>query len=427
VGAVPAKSQIRSVAVTVALLVLALREPGQAASSGRPWWREAAELPEDALDVMVWPLKKGVIWAEDVNLPDRVLDTLYFDEQRTAGWFPNFSFGGEIQSALGIRLFHRNLLGGGERIDFATLAATNDLEERRVSLSFNDPSISGSRWWTAAEIDYVADNDEDFFVRQTADGRLHIGADTGPHDDTTYALDRVRSRFELGLQALPGLRIGAALRPLYGNVETGGGAEIPIPRAVDGFGGPVVLLGGESLVEYDGRDSSLRPHSGWYTRAAGGAWTGVEGETTNGRDYRYARYTVDLRRHQPTFRSDRSIVLRAVLDRVETLDGAVPFWELPTLDEDHALRGFPRNRFRERGSLLFNAEYRYPIWDTWDGFVFADEGQVFHRYSDVSIGGFEWSAGGGVLVFTETSFVLRLQYAVSEEENLFRFDLSQAF
>ncbi|MGH7859956.1 MAG: BamA/TamA family outer membrane protein [Candidatus Binatia bacterium] len=394
----------------------------------RSWWREALELPENAVDVFAWPVKRGLIWAERVNLPERVLDTLYFNDERTAGWFPNASFGGEIQSALGVRVFHDDLWGGGEEIGLSTLLAIGDLEESRINFRFYAPTLGGRAAYLLTDVLYSEDNDEDLFVRIAPDGAPRLGPRTRESDDTTYELDLVRTRFEGGVRPIGPVKLGFSFEPLFGDVEEGGGAELPIPATVDGFGGPAVLLGGVSLVEWDARDSTVRPRAGWYARAEAGSWTGARGRTTDGRDYRYLRHRIDLRRYQPTFRHDRVVVIRVWLDRVETYDGgAVPFWDLPVLDEDHALRGFDRNRFRDKGALLFNVEYRYPIWDTWDGFVFLDEGQVFRHYSDARLEGFEWSAGGGVLFLTEKSFLLRVQYATSEEDRSFRVVLEQAF
>ncbi|MGH7821124.1 MAG: hypothetical protein ACREQ9_15270 [Candidatus Binatia bacterium] len=176
------------------------------------------------------------------------------------------------------------------------------------------------------------------------------------------------------------------------------------------------------------RDTVVQSRRGWYARAEGGFWEGVEGRTTLGDEYRYARYRGEIRRHQPTFHRDRSILLRAMLDRVEPIDGgAIPFWDLPLLDQDGGLRAFSRNRFRDRGALLVNVEYAYPIWDTWDAFLFLDEGQVFRDYADVRLRRFEWSAGAGVRLYSRRGLLLRLQYAIGDEEQNLRFGFEQEF
>ncbi|MGH7898836.1 MAG: BamA/TamA family outer membrane protein, partial [Candidatus Binatia bacterium] len=248
------------------------------------------------------------------------------------------------------------------------------------------------------------------------------------HDDTTYELDVVRGRVQAEVHPGSGLMIGAAFRPLVGDVEVGRGAEPPIPETIDGFGGPIVIMGGGPVVEWDGRDDKVRPRWGPYLRAEGGLWKSTEGEAADGGDFEYARYTVEIEQHLPTFRPNRTIAIQAMLDRVEPRGGgAVPFWDLPALDEDHLLRGFKRNRFRDEGAVLFNVEYRWPIWDLWDGYLFLDEGQVFGDWADVDLERFEWSAGAGVRFYSSKSFLLRVQLAFSEEETKFRFGLSQEF
>ena len=92
------------------------------------------------------------------------------------------------------------------------------------------------------------------------------------------------------------------------------------------------------------------------------------------------------------------------------------------------MRGYRRGSFRGEGSLLFSAEYRYPVWDTWNAFLFWDEGQVFDRYGDLDPGGFEHSYGAGISVRTERAFLFGLRIARSdEEEALAGFSLEKEF
>jgi hypothetical protein len=44
----------------------------------RPFWREVLALPADALVVLAWPVKRLVLWMEDVNLPRRIEDAATF-------------------------------------------------------------------------------------------------------------------------------------------------------------------------------------------------------------------------------------------------------------------------------------------------------------------------------------------------------------
>jgi hypothetical protein len=406
--------------------------PAEERRSGRPWWRTALAAPDLALEGLAWPIKESVIWAERERLPERIRRALYFNEEETAGWRPSFELGGEIGPAAGVQLFHTDLWGGGEEIRLTTLFGFDafsgpGLEEQQVGLLFLVPA-DRRPFRFRSEIFAGEDRDEDFYVREAADGRLLVGHEAGEHDDTTYELDVARARIQLDWLPVEDVAIGVAFRPLAGDVEIGDGGEPPIPERVDGFGGTTVLLGGGPVVVWDRRDDPARPRSGSRVRVEGGYWTGVEGRTTAGREYEYGRYAVELEQHLPTFRHDRTIALQATLDRVETRSGrAAPFWELPLADEDHLLRAYTRNRFRDAGAIVVNAEYRYPIRDAWDAFLFVDEGQVFGDYDDLDWDRFEWSAGSGVRFYSKRGLLFRVLVAFGEEQANFRFGLAQEF
>jgi hypothetical protein len=432
-SAVPRRSAIRAIALLAVLLALAdaaaATEPSDRARPERPWWREALELPEDGASLFFEPIRLATISAERVNLPERIRDLFYFNDAETAGWFPKVSVGGEIQSAYGADVFHDDLLGGHEEAHVSGLVSTRDpSDEGEWRAKLLVPSVRGSRFDVLGEFLYQDFDDREFFLSELPGGRLRIGQQTTQADQKTADVDLLRGRFDASGHPRPGLRIGFAFEPLYGGVREGKGSEPPIPRDVDGFGGPAVLAGGGPYLEADSRPAALRARRGWFARLDGGAWQSVKGETTRGDDYRYARYRLELRRYQPTFQRDRAIVVRLVLERVEPFSGGrAPFWSLPTLDKDHGLRGFERNRFVDRGAALLNTEYRYPFWDTWDAYLFFDEGQVFDRYSNLAIGEFAWSAGAGLRFYSSASFLARVQLAVSEEDEVVQIGLAEEF
>jgi hypothetical protein len=44
----------------------------------RPLWQMALAFPNDALQLLSWPLKHALIWAERVDLPDRIADFVLY-------------------------------------------------------------------------------------------------------------------------------------------------------------------------------------------------------------------------------------------------------------------------------------------------------------------------------------------------------------
>jgi outer membrane protein assembly factor BamA len=139
----------------------------------------------------------------------------------------------------------------------------------------------------------------------------------------------------------------------------------------------------------------------------------------NGDGFRYGRYVAELRQHLPVgiFPQSRRLVLRGRLEQVRPLFGgtSVPFYQLPGLGGQSTLRGFGHRRFQERGSLVVNAEYRYPIWSNLDAVVFADAGQVFPDLQTVALDQFHWSYGGGIHLLNQRGLSFRFEVAGSVE------------
>ena len=118
-------------------------------------------------------------------------------------------------------------------------------------------------------------------------------------------------------------------------------------------------------------------------------------------------------------------MIRAYL-QTDSLDGkSIPFYELNLLDLNNGLVGFDRGRWQDKGALLYNLEWRYPVWKDVEGTIFLDLGQVFGDYKDLQPKLFQYSAGGGFRFVTSRSFAFRVQLAASNDGllALFRGDL----
>jgi hemolysin activation/secretion protein len=139
----------------------------------------------------------------------------------------------------------------------------------------------------------------------------------------------------------------------------------------------------------------------------------------NAARFRYGRYVLELRQYLPVgfFPNSRRLALRGRLEQTEPLFGgtAVPFYQRPGLGGQNLVRGFRSNRFQGDGSLVLNAEYRYPIWSNWDALVFVDSGQVFPELGDVAVDRFHWSYGGGIHMLNQNGLSFRFEVAGSTE------------
>jgi outer membrane translocation and assembly module TamA len=91
------------------------------------------------------------------------------------------------------------------------------------------------------------------------------------------------------------------------------------------------------------------------------------------------------------------------------------------------LRGFSSWRFRDRHSLLLQAEWRIMANRFFDTAVFYDTGKVAPRSSDLDFHGLKHDYGFGARFHTPFSTALRVDVARSDEGTRLVFGMSPAF
>ena len=112
------------------------------------------------------------------------------------------------------------------------------------------------------------------------------------------------------------------------------------------------------------------------------------------------------------WQSTHVLLLRAQSHLVLPLSGQVPFSELTMLGGADNLRGFRGGRFRDFSSLLFTAEYRWPIWMWADASLFVDYGGVAGRTFDgLSFRKLYPDIGVGIRMRTSQHVYAGLQFA----------------
>jgi outer membrane protein assembly factor BamA len=160
-------------------------------------------------------------------------------------------------------------------------------------------------------------------------------------------------------------------------------------------------------VQYDTRDSYLRPQKGWV----------LEGEVEKAPGYvgKGGSYT----RWDTTFR--RFVLLsplRSVLAfrlRFQGLDHRdLPVQTLLSLGGGNTLRGYAQDRFLDTALALSNAEMRFPIYKRFGGVVGCDAGKVWDSFSQADLRRWAVNSVTGLRFYMET-FIVRLDVGFSRE------------
>jgi hypothetical protein len=132
--------------------------------------------------------------------------------------------------------------------------------------------------------------------------------------------------------------------------------------------------------------------------------------------------------HLPILRETWVISARA---RVQTADEKggqlIPFFMLPSLGGGSSLRGYSSWRFRDKNSLLLQAEWRIMASRYFDTAFFYDTGKVTARTSDLDFDGLKSDYGVGFRFHSPFATPLRIEFAKSKEGLQFIFSSSAAF
>src|SRR4029079_17295573 len=116
------------------------------------------------------------------------------------------------------------------------------------------------------------------------------------------------------------------------------------------------------------------------------------------------------------FNKRRVIALRGKLESTDAnADQQVPFFLMPAVGGSEDLRGYNHLRYRDKNSVVFNAEYRWEAFSGLDLAIFGDAGNVFQQDGDIRLDKLKTSYGFGFRFNTERSVFLRIDFGFSPD------------
>lgn len=243
------------------------------------------------------------------------------------------------------------------------------------------------------------------------------GPDSKKSARSNFLLEDNSLDFSLGLSPVRGLLLGPSSGWLW--INTGPGRDRRFASADSQFS-PVEVPGIDRQTTFFRYGAFLRintldnPHG----PRAGGFYLFQYNRYDDRRHsaYGFNLLEADLRQYIPFYNQRRVIALRVRTLLTDTHAGeTVPFYLQPWLGGSDDLRGFRPFRFRDRNSLLFNAEYRWEIFAGLDMALFADAGKVFPRRGQLNFSRLEKSGGLGFRANVRNRTFLRIDLAFSRE------------
>ena len=397
--------------------------------SKRNLFRKVVGIPRAVWTLAFYPLGQSIIWGERIRIDQRATN-FFLNDDRTAGVLPLLTVGGNTGTALGSLIFNNDLFHNETALSGYFLY--NSPENLVIGSNFSAPVLS-NRGTVYASVKFWEDEEEFLF---------DIGNNTSTNDSLAYGVKEkyMKTGFEYTWlkssgrfittnyhrERKPGrmnfISIDTYIKYRTVTIDAGKAEFRTIADKVTGYGEESSIEGGISF-SFDSRNRRYNPFKGGLFRLSG-----ILSDQLNGDEFGFLRYTFEFQRYFQLFKRGRIIAVRAILDETHTPgDKVIPFYDMSVLGNAKTLRGYREGRFRDFGSALINIEYRYPIWDSWDGVFFLDQGEVFTNLSDLSVRDFHTGYGFGIRVRTMEGFLARAQVGRSKEGTRFILQFSQIF
>jgi hypothetical protein len=254
-------------------------------------------------------------------------------------------------------------------------------------------------------------------------------ANTSKDDRVNYSFERPYASTLLTVR--PGRRrlmlVAAGVEVSQWNTGPAGGSYPSIdtvytPESLPGLGAQPVYLHTQGTI---GIDSRLALD---YARRGGFYAVTFHDYADTDSQFGFKRIEYEAIQHIPVLREAWVVSLRG---RVETTsikdDQQIPYFMLPSLGSGSTLRAFPSWRFRDRNSLLLQAEWRVMVNRMLDLALFYDTGKVTADASDLSLDGLRNNFGVGVRFHGPRTTPLRVEFALGDEGYNIVFGASSAF
>jgi len=321
--------------------------------------------------------------------------------------FPILMYDTDIGFGYGGRVKFVDYLGWKESLDLILFNSTKG--ERWYVFTFSIPDFEirqGRRY--GLSLDLKAEYDK--FLKYNFYG---LGALAPKSDKTVFTYENIQLPLVFGRGLTAHLVVEAAytLRWVRFGEPVEAGTYFGEIAALAAGGRRFIPFASLAL-RYDTSNSQIHPTAGYRFILQGDLAARFLG---SGEEASFKRLTLDLRMYRKVFGEKDVFAARALAQYVG--GSRVPLFDNSSLGGGNmmtAMRGYPLNRFLDRGKFLVNAEYRFPIIWRLGGNVFCDTGTVFDSHSDIDIRKIAFDAGVG-LRFYMPDFVARVDVAWSGE------------
>lgn len=243
------------------------------------------------------------------------------------------------------------------------------------------------------------------------------GPDSRKTGRSNFLLDDNSADWSLGVSPVRGLLLGGSTGLLWINAGAGrdrrfaSADQLYTPQEMPGIDRQTNFHRYGSFLRVNYLDNPAGPRAGGFYLFQYNRY-----DDRRGLGYGFNLLETEFRQYIPFFNQRRVIALRGRTLLTDPHAGeTVPFYLQPWLGGPDDLRGFRPFRFRDRNSMLLNAEYRWEVFAGLDMAIFADAGKVFPRRGQLNFSRLEKSYGFGFRFNARNQTFLRMDFGFSRE------------
>lgn len=165
------------------------------------------------------------------------------------------------------------------------------------------------------------------------------------------------------------------------------------------------------VLGFDTRDNIFQPNKGSFHQAQIISYRPVLGS-----EFTFTQYRLDLRRYYPVYK--RQIL--AVQAWYSFTAGHSPFQQVSLIGGSDVMRGYFEGKYRDRNAMVYQAEYRIPVYRKLGLVCFASAGQVADTIPSFSFKKFRYGGGLGFRYqLTDDGLNLRLDLAYGDQSSFY--------
>jgi len=365
------------------------------------------------MDVCHVILRKALV-AFFFLVPTVVEGTPVLKAEKSLSAFPILMYDTDIGIGYGAKAKFVHYLSKKESFDLTIFNSTKG--ERWYVFTFSIPDIEirqGKKY--ALSLDIKAEYDK--LLKNNFFG---IGPDSKEKDLTNFIFEKKELQLTLGRGFSPSLVLEGSFvfRNIgYFNVQEGSFRETL--ESVGEQLSPFVSL----LFRYDTSDSSIHPVRGIRFLFQ----NDLAADFLGNKNASFYRFSLDLRKYTLLFGSRDVLAFRILFQKIS--GDKVPLFEMSALgggSTQNTMRGYQMNRFQDKGKVLLNLEYRFPIWKRFGGNVFIDAGSVWPSLQKIDFQKMVANIGWGLRYYLE-NFCARFDMGFSNEGMGIYFNFGHVF